>query len=161
MTDLRPTPGANARSAPLPIAALAVGVGSTILGGLAAAVTRPLAWSDGSWVAAYLVLVTGVGQASLALGQALLAAEPVAPHRSRAQLLLVTGGSALVVGATLASAPAVVSIGGVVVVAGLVSYARTRRRRDAPQWLVIAYLGVLATLIVSTPIGLALSWVRS
>lgn len=161
MRDLRPAPGVDLRGGPVPLPALVVGVSSVVLGGLVAAVTRPLDWSDGSWVAAYLVLVTGVGQVALAVGQGYLAAEPVPARRTLLQLLLVTGGSTLVVGATLASSPPLVSAGGLVLVVGLVSYATTRRRRGGPGWLHVAYLGVLAVLIVSTPIGLALSWMRA
>ena len=47
-------------------------------GGIAAAVTGPTDWKRGSWVAAFLVLVVGVGQIGIASGQALLACGPSA-----------------------------------------------------------------------------------
>ncbi|MCE5292393.1 MAG: hypothetical protein LLG14_24605, partial [Nocardiaceae bacterium] len=43
-------------------ALVVLGMSQVILGGLVAAVTRPLALTHGSWLAAYLVLVGGVAQ---------------------------------------------------------------------------------------------------
>ena len=55
----------------------ATGIGSVVLGGLVAAVTEPLDLTHGSWVAAYLVLVGGVGQG--AMGRARLRRPDVRP----------------------------------------------------------------------------------
>lgn len=145
----------------VPVAA--VGTVAIIAGGLAAAVTRPAGWSDGSWVAAYLVLVTGVGQIGLGVGQSLLAQRP-SRARLAAQLVLLNAGSALVVLGTLVDQPPVVTAGGVVLVAGLVLFATAPRRDgrlDRVRGVLGLYLGLLAVLIVSIPIGLALSWIRA
>ena len=49
-----------------------VGTTCTIAGGLVTAVSRPTDFGHGPWLAAYLVLVGGVGQIGLGAGQALL-----------------------------------------------------------------------------------------
>src|SRR5664280_2796146 len=59
------------RSAALPFAA--VGAACIVAGGLVAAVSAPAPSEHASWAAAYLVLVVGVAQAALGVGQALLA----------------------------------------------------------------------------------------
>ena len=51
---------------------LIVGGVGVISGGLVAAITGPTSWQHGSWVAAFLVLVVGVGQIGIASGQALV-----------------------------------------------------------------------------------------
>ncbi len=146
--------------APSVVPFAAVGVAAIVAGGLAAAVARPTEWSDGPWVAAYLVLVTGVGQIGLGLGQAALAPPPPA-RRLTIQLLLFDGGSLLVVVGTLVTAPAVVTVGGVVLTGALVSFALSGRAPSDQRVLRSCYLGLLAILIVSVPIGLALSWGRA
>lgn len=149
------------RIAPGVVPFLVVGTIAVVGGGIAAAVTGPTDWSDGSWVAAYLVLVVGVAQIGLGVGQATLAADAPADRRLVTQLVLVNGGSLAVVVGTLATMPIVVTVGGLVLVAGLITFAVAPRRPDGPQWVRLGYLTILTVLIVSIPIGLALAWVRA
>lgn len=149
------------RLAPSVVPFVVVGTITIIGGGFAAAVTRPAEWSDGSWVAAYLVLVTGVAQIGLGIGQATLAASSPPDRRLVSQLVLVNGGSAAVVVGTLATVPIVVTIGGLILVAGLVTFAVAPRCPDGPSWVRLGYLTILTVLIVSIPIGLVLAWVRA
>lgn len=149
------------RIAPSVVPFLVVGTIAIVGGGLAAAVTGPTEWSDGSWVAAYLVLVVGVAQIGLGVGQATLAAAPPADRRLVTQLVLVNGGSLAVIVGTLATMPIVVTVGGLVLVTGLITFVLTPRRPDGPQWVRLGYLAILTVLIVSIPVGLALAWVRA
>ena len=67
---------------------LVLGSVGVVLGGLLAAVTGPLALPMGSWAAAYLVLVVGVGQIVLAGGQAFVGgSDPVSYTHLRAPRL--------------------------------------------------------------------------
>ncbi|MEO6822374.1 MAG: hypothetical protein ABI468_08030 [Candidatus Nanopelagicales bacterium] len=139
---------------------LVLGVASVILGGLVAAVTTPMGWQHGAWAAAYLVLVTGVAQIGLGLGQAMLAMTPPSPTLVVVQVSGWNLGSAAVILGTLAAAPAVVSVGGVLLVAclGLLVFGV---RGGRAGWLLWTYRGLVLLLLVSIPVGLVLSWLRS
>ena len=52
------------RSLPL----FTAGGASVVAGGMAAAVTGPMQWGHGSWVAAFLVLVAGAAQIGIGAG---------------------------------------------------------------------------------------------
>ena len=56
-----------------------LGACGIVLGGLVAAVTGPLELEQGSWAAAYLVLVVGVAQVVVGLAPAFFAARPTTP----------------------------------------------------------------------------------
>lgn len=140
-------------------ALVAVGVASVVAGGLVAAVTSPLALAHGSWLAAYLVLVGGVGQ--VAMGSArLLAAGPAVRSLGWAQLAAWNIGNALVMVGTLVTLPALVDVGGLACVMALgiaLLHARSLRR----SLLAWAYRAVLVVLLVSVPVGLVLAHVRA
>ena len=140
---------------------LTIGAAAIVTGGICAAVTGPTEWEHGSWVAAFLVLVVGVGQIGLGVAQAALTTDVDARRRGR-QALSLNSGAALVIAGTLASLPIVVTAGSVLVLAALVSFARAERGRVvARPWMASAYTALLVVLIVSTPIGIALSWLRA
>lgn len=146
------------------ITAIRVGTGIAltfvIAGGLIAAVTGPLQLAKGSWLAAYLVLVAGV-----ALG--VLARQPLnidAPAPSAGRWWIMIGlwiaGNALVVAGALLSVPFATDLGGVVLVAVLVlALVATRFAKNVALAWVLRTAYVI--LIVSIPIGLALTHLRS
>jgi hypothetical protein len=131
-------------------------------GGLVAAVTHPLGWLEhGSWAAAYLVLVVGVAQLGLGVGQAWLADR--LPGRGRVALELVTwnAGSALVVLGTLVAHPWVVDLGGVLLVVALAAYLLALcGQSGSPRWARWTYRLLVLVVLVSVPVGLVLSTVR-
>ncbi|HEY7857783.1 MAG TPA: hypothetical protein VIC82_04710 [Candidatus Nanopelagicales bacterium] len=133
---------------------------SVIVGGLVAAVTTPMGWQHGAWAAAYLVLVTGVAQIGLGLAQAVLATAPPSPAAVAVQVSGWNLGGAAVILGTLAGAPAVVSVGGVLLVAclGLLVYGVRGGRPGRLLWI---YRVLVLVLLVSIPVGLAMSWLRS
>ena len=136
-----------------------LGTGFVILGGLVAAVTAPLSLAHGSWLAAYLVLVCGAAQCALGLAQQNLAEPAVGPSTARTQLICWNAGNAAVIAGTLTALPAIVDIGGILVVVPLVL--TIRAVRNSPRRMpAMAYSAVMALLIVSIPVGLVLSYLR-
>jgi hypothetical protein len=138
---------------------LVVGAVSIVAGGLTAAVSRPTGFALGSWVAAYLVLVAGVAQIALGLGQARLARE--APGRAEITIELVAWNGAVVatIVGTLLAAPLVTTIGGIALVAALLRFLAGVRSGTSNRSLVL-YRVVLTIVLVSTPVGLVLAWIR-
>lgn len=137
-----------------------LGVAAVVLGGLVAAVTTPAGWAHGAWAAAYLVLVTGVAQIGLFVGQAALATTPPSRALVTTEVVGWNLGSAAVILGTLASTPAVVTAGGVLLVVclGLLVYGVRGRRAGRLLWL---FRLLVLLLLVSIPVGLVLSWLRS
>lgn len=136
-----------------------VGVVMVVLGGLLSAVTGPLELAEGSWAAAYLVLVAGVAQ--VAMGMALRRWGGSAGAAWWQFVLWNLGNAAVVLGTLLAS-PAVVFAGSAALVAALVlaflSTLRAAVRQE--RMLLIGYRLLLVLLAVSIPVGMVLSVIR-
>lgn len=139
---------------------LAGGSLAIIAGGLAAAVTGPTEWDDGSWVAAFLVLVTGVAQVGLGAAQAQLV--PITPSIGFAavECALWNAGCLAVIVGTLLSNPLTVSIGGGLLVAALGMSTFAVRGTGGQRLLLVLYRALLIALLVSIPIGTTLAWTR-
>lgn len=146
-------------------AMILLGYGCIIAGGLVAAVTGPLGWDEGSWAAAYLVLVGGIAQ--LALGWV-----PGVLHRCDAgepggwiPVVAWNLGNALVLVGTLLGRPLGVDAGSVLlIVALLMALMQLRGWRVAARTQSVGvrvlgwgYLAVLILLVVSIPVGIALA----
>jgi hypothetical protein len=65
-----------------------------------------------------------------------------------------------VVGGTLATTPALVTVGSALLLAALVSFARAVGRRGGGRWAWL-YRTLLVVLIGSIPVGTALAWIRA
>lgn len=132
--------------------------GSMVAGGLVAAVDSAVPFAHGSWLAAYLVLVGGVGQAVLGLGHhALPGAHPPAALR-RAQLALFATGDLLVPAGVLAALPALVAVGSVLVLGALGCFwhgARTPRRTRGA--VAAGYDALVVCLALGALVGLGLT----
>ena len=137
-----------------------VGVCLIVLGGLVAAVTGPLTLELGSWLAAYLVLVCGVAQCIFAIGHTALGT--AAPPAWEAWVRFATWnlGNLLVIVGALLRLPVIADIGAVPLMVALVLTLRSTlyAQRRLPA---VVYRGVLLVLIVSVPIGLALSHIKA
>jgi hypothetical protein len=146
-------------SATLPF--VLIGSTLTIAGGLVAAVSRPTGFAHGSWLAAYLVLVGGVAQIGLGAGQAWLAEKP--PSRSATMVELTTwnvGIVAVIIG-TLLGTPVVTTLGAAASVGSIAIFlARSRYTRLEHPRLCVLYRGISVIVLVSSPIGIALAWIR-
>ncbi len=138
----------------------ALGVACVVAGGLTAAMAGPLKIAKGSWLAAYLVLVCGVGQCVLSRQDEMLGLEFRDRDHPWVRPAAWTAGNALVVLGALASRPLVADAGGVVLLGGLiVSAADTRgATRRRPAVILRVVYGLLG---VSVPIGLTLTHLRS
>lgn len=131
-------------------------------GGLLAAVTHPFGWeAHGSWAAAYLVLVVGVAQLGLGVGQAWLSDRPPRRGHVSGELVGWNLGSALVVLGTLVARPWVVDLGGALLVVALALFVlAVRGRAGTPRWAWWAYRVLALAVLVSVPVGLVLSALR-
>lgn len=164
---------AERRAASLPF--VIAGIACVVAGGFVAAATAPSPTEHGTWAAAYLVLVAGVAQAALGLGQARLA--PAAPRRDLliAQFVCWNLGNAAVIAGTVSDVVAVVDVGGalLVVALGLLVLGVRRPAASAPSalprpgasgavgWLLPAYRVLLVALLISIGVGLFLARVPS
>jgi hypothetical protein len=143
--------------------ATVVGVVCVVAGGLVAALTAPRPTEHGTWAAAYLVLVAGVSQVGLTVGQSLLAPRGLPNRTSLAELVTWNGGNAAVLTGTLAGTVWVVDVGGgllVVTLALVVSAIRGHPVRDGGRRQALArraFRFLVLVLLVSIPIGLWLA----
>ena len=140
---------------------LAGGVVAVVVGGVVAALSRPIGWERGPWVAAFLVLVVGVGQAGLAMGQS--AGPALVSRRAiEAEVILGNGGALLVIVGTLSSSPAMATAGSLLFGAAIALFAHHGRgSRGHRGWVQRLYLALLVVLALSVPMGVALSWLRA
>lgn len=138
---------------------LVISVICVTAGGFVAAVTRPTGFDLGPWVAAYLVLVGGVAQGALGVGQAWLRRSAPSLRLVMAEAVTWGLGVAGTLIGQLAQAPLVTTAGGVATAVALVMFLRSvSGSAGAPRWLSLAYRGCIAIVLVSTPIGLVLAW---
>lgn len=133
-----------------------------VAGGLVAAVTGPLEWRLGSWLAAYLVLVVGVAQVGFGVGRALLPADVDETSGTVvAELASWNLGNLLVMGGTLTDSPLVVAFGSALLLVALVLWLRAVRRTDSHRGWVWAYRGLAVFLAASVAVGTVLSVIRA
>lgn len=141
---------------------LVVGCASIVAGGVVAAVTRPTGFDLGPWLAAFLVLVGGVAQIALGVGQAWIAADPPPPRDVRRELMAWNLAVVTTIVGSLAAVPVSSTLGGVAMVVALVMFLTGVRSTDVhvPRWAPVLYRSVVVVVLVSTPIGLVLAWLR-
>jgi len=147
-------------SAALPFATL--GVACVVAGGLVAAATALAPSKHGTWAAAYLVLVAGVAQVALGVGQALMAPKPPSSRLVAAQFVGWNAGTAAVLAGTLLDTTALVDLGGALLIVTLALLVHGMRGAAARRnGLLYAFRLLIAVLLVSIPIGLTLARLRS
>lgn len=138
-----------------------IGAAWIIVGGLTAAVTGPLDWSDGSWAAAFSVLIGGVAQYTIGVVQAALASTRPSRRMVVAELATWNGGCVAVILGTVVTTPLIVYAGGLLLVVALVLLILTVRGNAEPRWALWLYRGLLVVILVSIPIGLTLAQLRA
>ncbi len=137
------------------------GFACVVAGGLVAAVSGPLGLEMGSWAAAYLVLVAGVAQLGLGVGQAWIPLE-LPTRRVRVwEFATWNGGNGVVLAATFASLPFLVAAGGILLLVALVLFQSALRGPliVATHWLA-TYRVVAILLTVGVLSGVVLSLIR-
>ena len=150
--DLAVTATGLRRSRPL----LVPGLAGVVTGGLIAAGVAHAPTSATVWLTAYLVLVVGVAQLALAIGQALLASPVVGVARIRLESLLFNVGGVVVMAGTIGDILALVLFGTLVFVGALGAFVLAVRGTDG-GYVAHAYRGMIAFLAISAVVGLLLS----
>jgi hypothetical protein len=140
---------------------LVVGSTSIVAGGIVAAITRPTGFDLGSWLAAYLVLVGGVAPIALGLGQALLARDAPDAGTTRRELVSWNVALVLIILGSLLGVPVLTTLGAVALVASLaLFFVGVRHAASGATGVQVLYRCVIAVVLISTPIGVVLSWIR-
>lgn len=139
------------------VAFAATGAACVVAGGLLAAVTAHAPTEGATWAVAYLVLVAGVGQVALGVGQAVLSARTLPPRLLTAELIAWNGGNAAVLAGTLLGIRPLLDAGSGLLVVALVLFAHHTRGGGGPQLLLLAYRALVGVVLVSIPIGLLLA----
>jgi hypothetical protein len=138
-----------------------VGVACIVAGGLLAAVTAPAPTEHATWAAAYLVLVAGLGQVALGVGQALLAPRAPSARIVVAQTIAWNSSSAAILTGTVSGTTSVVDAGGVLLVVALLLLSHGVRGGGASTpWQVAAFRLLVVVLLASTLVGLVLAHTR-
>ena len=129
---------------------------ATLVAGFAAAATAHAPTRFLMWAVAYLVLVVGVAQAVLGLGQALLPARLPSPRWRIGEWVLFNAGNLGVMAGTLWTSTMWVAIGTVLFVASLVAFL-VGVRGAGRGWLSLAFRAVLVVACIGACVGLGLS----
>lgn len=143
------------RSAVLPFFAL--GTAAIIFAGLLSAALARVASYHSAWLVAYLVLIVGVAQVALGLGQWWLASKRLSPGVIAGELVVFNLGNAGVILGTLISAPIWVDAGSVLIAIALAWFGWSvwrPRKRGGALW---AYWALVVLLLVSVIVGLFLA----
>lgn len=139
-----------------------VGTAGILAGGGVAAAARPVGWDSGSWAAAYLVLVVGLGSWVGGLTLGLVPARDGGPPRTadrRATPLLagwIASNAAILTG-NLLDVRTILVLGSVLLLLVLIASAYVLRRDAAASPWLTAYSAGVVLLAVSMPIGLLLA----
>ena len=165
MPDVPPSNTADRLVACWPAARpfVVIGAACIVAGGVVAALSRPTDFDLGPWLAAFLVLVGGVAQVALGGGQAWLAVRPPTHRRIVIEVATWNVGLAVTIVGSLAAVPFVTTLGGIAVLCALALFLDSVGRTGSTSRSAIArklYTAVTAVVLVSTPIGLALAWIR-
>jgi hypothetical protein len=111
---------------------------------------------------AFFVLVCGVAQIALGLGQSLLATTVPARRTIVTELVAFNAGCALVLAGTVAERLLVTDAGGALLALALVSLFRGVGGASVrASWAVNLYRALIAIVLVSIPIGLVLAHLRA
>jgi hypothetical protein len=137
------------------------GVACVAAGGLVSAASALAPSGQAAWAAAYLVLVGGLAQAGLGVGQALLASA-VPPRRVVLAEVVAwnLGDAAVLAGELLGRRPIVDAGGALLAVALVLLVLATRGPAVRRRWMLPAFRGLVLLLVVSIPAGLVLAEVR-
>ena len=146
--------GAVPRSHGAAIPLVILGTAAIVFGGVFSAVTARSTSYHSAWLVAYLVLVVGIAQVALGLGQWWLASKPLGVAIVTSELVFFNFGNAGVIAGTLLAAPYWVDAGSAWLVIALVLFGwkvRSPRRRG---WALWAYRALVVFLVASVLVGL-------
>jgi hypothetical protein len=138
-----------------------LGSASVIAGGLLSAATAPTPSYTASWAVAYIVLVAGVAQLVLGIGQAQLA-----PHQPSARILALEWAAfnvanVAVLAGTVLGAAWIVDIGAAFIVTALALFIwSVRGTGSVHRWMLYGFRAVVVIVLVTTPIGLVIAHLK-
>jgi len=134
---------------------------SIVLGGAISAVTALSPSYTASWAVAYVVLVAGVAQLVLGIGQARLATEqPSARVIAIEAVAFNLAHVAVVLGTVLALTPVVFAGAALLVIALILFVWGVRGGRTDSRVMLYGFRIMIAILIVTAPIGLVIASVK-
>ncbi|WP_111718670.1 hypothetical protein [Homoserinimonas sp. OAct 916] len=140
---------------------ITLGMLFVVVGGLISAATASAPSQRTMWLVAYLVLIGGAAQIGLGYGQSKLADESPSRRRVVGELLAFNLGNAAVITGTFIVQPFLVDAGGAAIVLSLILFWMGARGSQRRGWLRFTYVILVAVLVVSIPVGLALAHVRA
>lgn len=133
---------------------LTLGIAAVVLGGMFSAVTARSATYHSAWFVAYLVLVVGVAQVGLGLGQWWLSSKPLPVGVLMAELVIFNFGNAGVILGSVLEASLWVDVGSALVVISLGIFGWAvwpARRQGVVLWM---YWALVVLLMASVIVGL-------
>ena len=134
------------------------GATAVVTGGFVAAATSVTPSAHGAWAAAYLVLVVGVAQILLGIGQAYLVRADAATTALPFTFACWNLGNLAVIGGVFLNLRASVDGGSAILLVALGTCAwTTRQRQPGPRLIWIGYRLVLVILALSVPAGALLA----
>lgn len=136
---------------------LVVGVLGILAGGLLSAAAAPSPTRHAAWAVAYLVLVVGVAQLCLGVGQAVLGERTPRWPVTVVEVVVFNLGNAGVLIGTVRETTWLVDAGGVALIIALVYFMLGVRGTTGLRWLRYLYWFVIVVLLVSIPTGLILA----
>lgn len=132
-----------------------------VAGGLLSAISAGSPSYLASWAVAYLVLVVGVAQLALGIGQDRLAPGTPAPGLISAELLAFNLANLAVLAGSLFAVLALTWVGAVLIVVAMALFIwAVRGGTSEHRGLLWLYRAVVAVLLVSAPIGIILAHSR-
>lgn len=135
-----------------------VGVFWVLAGGLtAAAIAAPAPTRHGVWAVAYFILVLGMGQIVLGAGQATLAAAAPSVRQVAVTAAAFNTANIAIVAGIVTDHLVVFDAGAALLVAVLVWFLLAVHRDARRGWPLYVYRLLIAVLVVSIPIGMALT----
>lgn len=160
-SPVTPNPPANPpnpRAAITPFAG--VGLAAVVAGGMIAAAIAHAPTEPLVWLVAYLVLIVGVAQAALGVGQHRLADSRLSPAWLWSEFALYNLGNAGVIAGTLLDLTPLVDAGGILLVVALIGFLLGSRGagKSALRW---PYRILIVLLLISVPIGLLLAQLQA
>lgn len=134
---------------------------SIIAAGFISAVTAFSPSYTASWAVAYLILVVGLAQLALGVGQAWLAAEPPSKSLLAAEVITFNLANMATLLGTLLVWIALVYVGAVLMIISLALFIwGTRIAKPGYAWIVYGFRTIIFILIVSAGIGLVIASVK-
>ncbi len=137
---------------------LVIGGLGIVLGGLFSAISAGSPSYLAAWAVAYLVLVVGVAQVVLGMGQARLAVHAPSEGVVSAEVLTFNLANILVLGGSMFSLTSLTWVGAalIVVAMGLFIWA-ARGSASEQRWWLYGYRAMIVVILVSAPIGIILA----